>query len=81
MPPGVDSGFHARHFIQNHPDLVDLVIADANTPVIGDMELFLERLKKKAFPKKPSPLPPPRPPTRGLPAGWEQMLSYPRLMM
>jgi YesN/AraC family two-component response regulator len=44
------SGFLAWQFIQNQPDKVDIVIADANIPDMDGLELLTE--VKQAYPEK-----------------------------
>jgi YesN/AraC family two-component response regulator len=44
------SGFQAWQFIQNQPDKVDIVIADANIPDMDGLELLTE--VKQAYPEK-----------------------------
>jgi YesN/AraC family two-component response regulator len=44
------NGFQAWQFIQNKPECVDIIIADANIPDMDGLELLAE--VKKAFPDK-----------------------------
>lgn len=44
------NGFQAWQFIQNQPESVDIIIADANIPDMDGLELLAE--VKKAFPDK-----------------------------
>ena len=44
------NGFQAWRFIQDQPDSVDIIIADANIPDMDGLELLAE--VKKAFPDK-----------------------------